>query len=154
MYFSLKNFIFQKWPSESQHFTAADIEMSLGDGVVTDPDAGMGPNEVSSAPVTGKPLWKRGRPVSEYFYEQTVHYFNLFFNLSFSVTILFKSAVISKKKKFFPGLVHDRLLNLEEERIRIEKQKLLEKKRCNNIRLKMEKDRLEIERQRNVLLEK
>lgn len=104
-----------KWPSESQHFTAADIEMSLGDGVVTDPDAGMGPNEVSSAPVLGKPLWKRGRPVR---------------------------------------LVHDRLLNLEEERIRIEKQKLLEKKRCNNIRLKMEKDRLEIERQRNVLLEK
>ncbi|KAF9409394.1 hypothetical protein HW555_011218 [Spodoptera exigua] len=104
-----------KWPSDSQHFTPADIEMSLGDGVVTDPDAGMGPNEVSSAPVTGKPLWKRGRPVR---------------------------------------LVHDRLLNLEEERIRIEKQKLLEKKRCNNIRLKMEKDRLEIERQRNVLLEK
>lgn len=57
---------FQKWPSDSQHFTAADIEMSLGDGVVTDPDAGMGPNEVSSAPVTGKPLWKRGRPVSQY----------------------------------------------------------------------------------------
>ncbi|PZC81185.1 hypothetical protein B5X24_HaOG213286 [Helicoverpa armigera] len=104
-----------KWPSDSQHFTAADIEMSLGDGVVTDPDAGMGPNEVSSGPVTGKPLWKRGKPVR---------------------------------------LVHDRLLNLEEERIRIEKQKLLEKKRCNNIRLKMEKDRLEIERQRNVLLEK
>ncbi|XP_026329445.1 uncharacterized protein LOC113237267 [Hyposmocoma kahamanoa] len=51
-------------------------------------------------------------------------------------------------------LVHDRLLNLEEERIRIEKQKLLEKKRCNNIRLKMEKDRIEIERHRNVLLEK
>ncbi|XP_072937134.1 uncharacterized protein [Epargyreus clarus] len=51
-------------------------------------------------------------------------------------------------------LVHDRLLNLEEERIRIEKQKLLEKKRCNNIRLKMERDRLEIEKQRNVLLEK
>lgn len=54
----------------------------------------------------------------------------------------------------FLGLVHDRLLNLEEERIRIEKQKLLEKKRCNNIRLKMEKDRIEIERHRNVLLEK
>lgn len=52
------------------------------------------------------------------------------------------------------GLVHDRLLNLEEERIKIEKQKLLEKKRCNNIRLKMEKDRLEIEKQRNILLEK
>ncbi|XP_075992617.1 uncharacterized protein LOC142987617 [Anticarsia gemmatalis] len=104
-----------KWPTDSQHFTAAEIEMSLADGVGTDPDAGMGPNEVSSAPVTGKPLWKRGRPVR---------------------------------------LVHDRLLNLEEERIRIEKQKLLEKKRCNNIRLKMEKDRLEIERQRNVLLEK
>ncbi|CAH2067265.1 unnamed protein product, partial [Iphiclides podalirius] len=51
-------------------------------------------------------------------------------------------------------VVHDRLLSLEEERIRIEKQKLLEKKRCNNIRLKMEKDRLEIERQRNILLEK
>lgn len=54
----------------------------------------------------------------------------------------------------FLGHVHDRLLNLEEERIRIEKQKLLEKKRCNNIRLKMEKDRIEIERHRNVLLEK
>lgn len=40
--------------------------MSLTDGVGTDADAGMGPNEVSSAPVTGKPLWKRGRPVSEY----------------------------------------------------------------------------------------
>ncbi|CAG9784220.1 unnamed protein product [Diatraea saccharalis] len=51
-------------------------------------------------------------------------------------------------------LVHDRLLNLEEEKIRIEKQKLLEKKRCNNIRLKIEKDRLDIERQRNLLLEK
>ncbi|CAK1602833.1 unnamed protein product [Parnassius mnemosyne] len=51
-------------------------------------------------------------------------------------------------------LVHDRLLSLEEERIRIEKQKLLEKKRCNNIRLKLEKERLEIERQRNILLEK
>lgn len=52
------------------------------------------------------------------------------------------------------GLVHDKLLTLEEERIRIEKQKLLEKKRCNNIRIKLEKDRLEIEKQRNVLLEK
>ncbi|GBP06039.1 General transcription factor 3C polypeptide 5 [Eumeta japonica] len=51
-------------------------------------------------------------------------------------------------------LMHDKLLSLEEERIRIEKQKLLEKKRCNNIRIKMEKDRLEIEKQRNVLLEK
>ncbi|XP_063530019.1 myb/SANT-like DNA-binding domain-containing protein 4 isoform X2 [Cydia strobilella] len=104
-----------KWPSDSQHFTQADIDMSLDDGVGGDMDQAMGSNEVSSAPVTGKPLWKRGRPVR---------------------------------------LVHDRLLNLEEERIRIEKQKLLEKKRCNNIRLKMEKDRLEIERQRNMLLEK
>ncbi|CAB3250393.1 unnamed protein product [Arctia plantaginis] len=104
-----------KWPTDAQHFSAAEIEMSLQDGVGADPDAGMGPNEVSSAPAAGKPLWKRGRPVR---------------------------------------LVHDRLLNLEEERIRIEKQKLLEKKRCNNIRLKMEKDRLEIERQRNILLEK
>ncbi|CAG4997952.1 unnamed protein product [Parnassius apollo] len=51
-------------------------------------------------------------------------------------------------------LVHDRLLGLEEERIRVEKQKLLEKKRCNNIRLKLEKERLEIERQRIILLEK
>lgn len=51
-------------------------------------------------------------------------------------------------------LVHDKLLTLEEERIRIEKQKLLEKKRCNNIRIKLERDKLEIERQRNTLLEK
>lgn len=104
-----------KWPTETQHFTASDIEISLTDGIGTDAEAGMGPNEISSAPIIGKPLWKRSRPVR---------------------------------------LVHDRLLNLEEERIRIEKQKLLEKKRCNNIRLKMEKDRLDIERQRNVLLEK
>ncbi|XP_061707983.1 uncharacterized protein LOC133518329 isoform X2 [Cydia pomonella] len=104
-----------KWSSDPQHFTQADIDMSLDDGVGDGVDQAMGANEVSSAPVTGKPLWKRGRPVR---------------------------------------LVHDRLLNLEEERIRIEKQKLLEKKRCNNIRLKMEKDRLEIERQRNMLLEK
>lgn len=58
--------VLQKWPPESQHFTAADLEMSLAEGVVSDPDAGMGPNEVSSAPITGKPLWKRGRPVSKY----------------------------------------------------------------------------------------
>ncbi|XP_049869198.1 myb/SANT-like DNA-binding domain-containing protein 4 [Pectinophora gossypiella] len=103
-----------KWPTDPQHF-AQEIEMNLDDGIPTDPDNGLGSNEVSSAPIAGKPMWKRGRPVR---------------------------------------LVHDRLLNLEEERIRIEKQKLLEKKRCNNIKLKMEKDRLEIERQRNVLLEK
>ncbi|XP_073942104.1 uncharacterized protein [Choristoneura fumiferana] len=104
-----------KWPSDPHHFSQADIDMSLNDGVGHDVDQAIGSNEVSSAPVAGKPLWKRGRPVR---------------------------------------LVHDRLLNLEEERIKIEKQKLLEKKRCNNIRLKMEKDRIEIEKQRNVLLEK
>ncbi|KAJ2953839.1 hypothetical protein O0L34_g1468 [Tuta absoluta] len=101
-----------KWPTE-QHY-AHELEMNLIDGVVTDPDAGLRSNEVSSAPIT-KPLWRRGKPAR---------------------------------------LVHDRLLGLEEERIKIEKQKLVEKKRCNNIRLKMEKDRLEIERQRNTLLEK
>ncbi|XP_063839196.1 uncharacterized protein LOC135088245 [Ostrinia nubilalis] len=104
-----------KWPTEPQHYTPADIDLNLGDGVPTDTDTSMGPNEVLSAPITSKPIWKRGRPVR---------------------------------------LVHDRLLSLEEERIRIEKQKLLEKKRCNNIRLKMERDRLEIERQRNLILEK
>lgn len=55
---------------------------------------------------------------------------------------------------YFLGLVNERLINLEEERIKVEKQKLLEKKRCNNIRLKIEKERLEIERHRNFLLEK
>ncbi|XP_059046181.1 myb/SANT-like DNA-binding domain-containing protein 4 [Achroia grisella] len=104
-----------KWSTDAQHYTQADIGISLEDGISADPDIGMSSNEISSVPTNGKPLWKRGRPVR---------------------------------------LVHDRLLNLEEERIRIEKQKLLEKKRCNNIRLKMEKDRLEIERQRNLLLEK
>ncbi|XP_026757332.1 myb/SANT-like DNA-binding domain-containing protein 4 isoform X1 [Galleria mellonella] len=104
-----------KWSTDPQHYTQTDIGISLEDGINTDSDIGMGSTEMSSAPASGKPLWKRGRPVR---------------------------------------LVHDRLLNLEEERIRIEKQKLLEKKRCNNIRLKMEKDRLEIERQRNLLLEK
>ncbi|XP_030025102.2 uncharacterized protein LOC115443714 [Manduca sexta] len=104
-----------KWPPDSQHFTQVDLSMAVDDVITTEVEAGMGPNEVSSAPNTGKPLWKKGRPVR---------------------------------------LVHDRLLVLEEERIKIEKQKLLEKKRCNNIRLKMEKDRLDIERQRNVLLEK
>ncbi|XP_026488667.2 uncharacterized protein LOC113395305 [Vanessa tameamea] len=42
------------------------------------------------------------------------------------------------RKKRRVRFVHDRVLNLEEERIKIEKQKLLEKKRCNNIRLKIE----------------
>ncbi|XP_013134023.1 PREDICTED: uncharacterized protein LOC106099885 isoform X2 [Papilio polytes] len=51
-------------------------------------------------------------------------------------------------------LVNERLINLEEERTKVEKQKLLEKKRCNNIRLKIEKERLEVERHRNFLLEK
>ncbi|KAI5634530.1 myb/SANT-like DNA-binding domain-containing protein [Phthorimaea operculella] len=101
-----------KWQTEQQF--AQELEMNLNDGVVTDPDAGLSSNVVSSAPIT-KPLWKRGRPAR---------------------------------------LVQDRLLGLEEERIKIEKQKLLEKKRCNNIRLKIEKERLDIERQRNVLLEK
>ncbi|KAL0849469.1 hypothetical protein ABMA28_013751 [Loxostege sticticalis] len=104
-----------KWPTETQHYTQADIDMNLGEGIPPEPDVSMGPSDILSAPVATKPIWKRGRPVR---------------------------------------LVHDRLLSLEEERIRIEKQKLLEKKRCNNIRLKMERDRLEIERQRNLLLEK
>ncbi|KAM3964758.1 uncharacterized protein ACR2FA_001148 [Aphomia sociella] len=104
-----------KWSTDPQHYTQADIGISLQEHIDTDPDIGIGSNDMTSVPAAGKPLWKRGRPVR---------------------------------------LVHDRLLNLEEERIRIEKQKLLEKKRCNNIRLKMEKDRLEIERQRNLLLEK
>lgn len=56
--------ILQKWPSDPQHFTQEDLDLTL-EVAVTDPDAGMGPNEVSSAPNITKPLWKRGRPVSK-----------------------------------------------------------------------------------------
>lgn len=55
---------FQKWPADPQHFTQADLDMTL-EAAVSDHDTGMGPNEVSSAPTTAKPLWKRGRPVSK-----------------------------------------------------------------------------------------
>ncbi|XP_013201251.2 uncharacterized protein LOC106143663 isoform X3 [Amyelois transitella] len=104
-----------KWSMDPTQYTQADIGISLDNGLGTESDIGMESKEVTSAPLPGKPLWKRGRPVRH---------------------------------------VHDRLLNLEEERIRIEKQKLLEKKRSNNIRFKIEKDRLDIEKQRNLLLEK
>ncbi|XP_013168179.1 PREDICTED: myb/SANT-like DNA-binding domain-containing protein 4 [Papilio xuthus] len=103
-----------KWPTNN-NFSQEEIDMRLQDGLNNVIDVGLGSNEVTSAPVPQKPLWKRGR--------STRH-------------------------------AHDRWINLEEERIKVEKQNLLEKKRCNNIRLKIEKDRLEIERQRNVLLEK
>ncbi|RVE48775.1 hypothetical protein evm_006549 [Chilo suppressalis] len=104
-----------KWSTDSPQYGQNEIQMSLDNRPRADTETVIGSSEVSSEITTGKPLWRRGRPVK---------------------------------------LVHERLLNLEEERIRIKKQKLLEKKRCNNVRLKIEKDRLEIERQRNHLLEK
>lgn len=55
---------FQKWPTDPQHYTQADLDINLEEAVGTENETGMGSNEVSSAPVTVKPLWKRGRPVS------------------------------------------------------------------------------------------
>lgn len=55
---------FQKWPPDPQHFTQADLDMTL-EAAVADPDTSMGPNEVTSAPNTAKPFWKRGRPISK-----------------------------------------------------------------------------------------
>lgn len=53
---------FQNWSPEPDDFKS-DLDISLE---AEDPDTGMGPNEVSSAPITTKPIiWKRVKPASK-----------------------------------------------------------------------------------------